>query len=153
MGLHIIINLLKLLELYKYELKVHPLIVSICNASTVYFIGDYTCQIAIERTKETWDEEKYGSYWKPDFLRLVKMMMVGAAINGPFAYYWYHRVQPWYIGKIMTKYSPKMHIYKQAAISSFIDTFIVNWPYFGFMVALTGMIESGGSIMDGLHKM
>ena len=37
-------------------------------------------------------------------------------------------------------------------ISSFIDTFMVNWPYFGCMIILTGIIESGGSFMDGVEK-
>ena len=92
MGLHILLALGKLLKLYKYELQVHPLIVSICNATTVYMIGDYTCQIVIERSKSTWDYEKKGSFYKPNFERLLKMMMVGAAVNGPFAYYWYHKV-------------------------------------------------------------
>ena len=63
-----------------------------CNAATVYMIGDYTCQIVIERNKKTWEYEKYGSFYKPNFERLIKMMMVGAMVNGPFACYWYHKV-------------------------------------------------------------
>ena len=39
-----------------------------------------------------------------------------------------------------------------AAVSSFIDTGIINWPYFGLMIILTGIIESGGSFMDGVEK-
>ena len=31
-----------------------------------------------------------------------------------------------------------------------VDVFFVNWPYFGVMIVLTGVIESGGSITEGL---
>ena len=34
-----------------------------------------------------------------------------------------------------------------------IDVFIVNWPYFGIMTVLTGVIESGGSVQEGIEKM
>jgi len=34
----------------------------------------------------------------------------------------------------------------------FVDTFLVNWPYFGLMIFLTGIIENKGSVMDGINK-
>ncbi len=149
--------LFKGLNFYNYSLWKYPLRTSCCTAGTIYACGDYVCQVFIERNKERWDAKKEGcSYWRPKFDRIAKMTVVGFLINGPFAKFWYHDVQPYYIREIIPRiYKPfkkKFTNWQQAFVSSFIDTFIVNWPYFGLMIILTGIIESGGSFMDGVHK-
>jgi hypothetical protein len=37
---------------------------------------------------------------------MFKMMAVGFLVNGPFAKYWYHNVQPWYIKKVIPRIYP-----------------------------------------------
>ncbi len=98
--------LFKALNFYNYSLWKYPLRTSCCTAGTIYACGDYVCQIFIERDKQKWDPEKEGSsYWRPKFDRMAKMTVVGFLINGPFAKFWYHDVQPYYIKNIIPKTS------------------------------------------------
>ena len=57
-------------------------------------IGDYTCQVFIEKLKY---KKGKGKWYIPDFKRLWKMSSLGIFLNGPVSLFWYFKLNPGYL--------------------------------------------------------
>ena len=72
------------------------------SGGLIYITGDYICQIFLEGNKH----QKDASWYKPNFQRSLKMLMVGTLISGPIAKFVYWQLNPYYLRNIIPKLVP-----------------------------------------------